>query len=435
MLPTIVMFIMAVILLMAMHILSDAAIDSDIRQQLKRSMYSNSHYVDIRGKDLEISEDFLYKDEYVHFLIIHRRKGILAGEYPYGIEEQMQDIRPRNNSVRSIYIDGEKYFFRDLRMGRRIFLRGIIKKSDADSVYRTIEWMAYMVIVGFVLLIFVSEFILTRRISRELKRLCSTAESIGNDMDISKRMEYEGRFKEISILAEANNRMLDRVEETFEMQEQFTSDVAHELRTPVAVMLAECQYAKERETRPEKFKESLDVVYRQSKKINRIITRLLEFSRLSQDRVEIGEEVIDLAAIAEVVCEDEQKKAGDAVSIEMDLQEVYTKGDINLISIVIQNLVSNAVKFSFAKGKIEVSTGETEKEVYVAVKDYGIGISKKDLSYIFRRFYKCDKARNAQGFGLGLDLSMKIVQKHGGTILVDSEEGKGSTFKVVLRKI
>ena len=76
-----------------------------------------------------------------------------------------------------------------------------------------------------------------------------------------------------------------------------------------------------------------------------------------------------------------------------------------------------------------------ENRVFVSVKDYGAGISEEDLPHIFKRFYKADKSRNSKGFGLGLPLAMKIAQKHGGTIIVESKEGAGSTFTLLLPNI
>ncbi len=100
--------------------------------------------------------------------------------------------------------------------------------------------------------------------------------------------------------------------------------------------------------------------------------------------------------------------------------------------IAIQNLLTNAVRYSGPGSPIEVETGTQDGMVFVRVRDYGAGISEEDLPYIFKRFYKADKSRNSQGFGLGLPLTMKIAQKHGGTVLVQSRQGEGSTFTLLL---
>lgn len=432
------MSIMAIIMLIMIRILSNAAVEYDIKQELSKAVNQNFRYVSIEDRELKVTENFSYRDEDVVFLILNKAGEILKGDYPEEVADTLISFPVKNTVGRSVVCNGEKYYVKDLRIGRSdskgIFIRGIIKKSDAYSHYRTIELVSYLSIVGIFCVIFIGELILSKRISIELKNMCKTAESIGSNLDMSQRMECDNRFHEIAILAQANNRMLDRMEQTFLTQEQFTSDVAHELRTPVAVVMAQCEYAKDKVTSKDEFEEVLDVVYRQSKKINTIITQLLNFSRLDQDRVQLQNETIDLMEIVESVCEEQEDKFGAAISMELHLKEAVTTGDINLISIVIQNLVTNAIKFSDEYGKIDIRTGEVENEVYVTVQDYGIGIKKEEQERIFQRFYKCEKSRNAEGFGLGLPLSVKIAEKHGGRITVFSEAGMGSIFTLYLPK-
>lgn len=249
---------------------------------------------------------------------------------------------------------------------------------------------------------------------------------------MSRRMEYAGRFYELDVLAQANNRMLDRLEETFRQQEQFTSDVAHELRTPIAVMAAQCQYVREKSVRKEEVWEAFEVIERQSSKVNEIISRLLELSRLDYDRRQIQKEDVDLPEIVQSVCEDLQLKSGDSLQFQFFLADAHIIGDINLIAIAVQNLLTNAVKYCPAESMIEVETGIRDHDAFVKVKDYGPGICEEDMGHIFKRFYKADKSRNSEGFGLGLPLTMKIAQKHGGTVLAESREGEGCTFTLLL---
>ena len=119
----------------------------------------------------------------------------------------------------------------------------------------------------------------------------------GQDKDLSQRVEYDGIIKEIDILSKANNRMLDRLEEIIEKQKQFTSDVAHELRTPVSVVMAQCQYARKHIHDKEEFDEAITLIERQIKKTNSIIMQLLQLSRLDQDRIRIDFEYVDIQDI------------------------------------------------------------------------------------------------------------------------------------------
>ena len=436
--PTVLMIVTAIIMLVMIHLLSDAAVTYDIKQDLRRNVLRNQAYVAIEDGKLEITKDFLYEDDYSTYVVIEKNGNVLAGSYPKEVESTLMKMKAKQENVRKVMKNGEKYYVKDLRVSRwngtPVFVRGIVKKSDAYSVYRTIERISMLCILGVFLALFIFQYVFAKQISKELKGMCETAEVIGRNMDVTKRIDYDGRFQEIAVLVEANNRMLERIEQSLRMQEQFSSDVAHELRTPVAVMLAECQYAESRLEVQEEVRETLDVMHRQSKKINDIISRLLDFSRLEQEDIQIRLDEIDLSNLAEVLCKEEQEKAGDHVTIRTDLKKAVIMGDVNLISIVIRNLLNNAVKFSPEKGIIEISTGKKEDAVYLSVRDYGIGMEQQEVDRIFQRFYKCEKSRNEEAFGLGLPLSMKIVKKHGGTITVESEKHKGSTFTVYFSK-
>lgn len=433
------MVVTAIIMLIMIRLLSDAAVSYDIKQDLRRNVLRNQAYVTVTEEGtLEIADDFLFQDDYSTYVVIEKNGKVIEGSYPKEIESILLKMRGKQELVRKIVDKGEKYYVKDLRISKwndkPIFVRGIIKKSDAYSVYRTIEWISTLCIIGVFVALFVFQYVFAKEISKELKELCETAETIGGDMDVTKRMEYEGHFSEVAVLVDANNRMLESIEQTLRMQEQFSSDVAHELRTPVAVVMAECQYAQNNPGCEEEYRETLDTIHRQSKKINDIISRLLSFSRLEQDDMEIKMKEINLAALAETLCAEEQQKAGDAVTIRTHMNRAVITGDADLISIVIRNLLSNAVKFSHEKGEIEVTTGKKDELVYISVRDYGVGMKKEELDRIFQRFYKCEKSRNEEGFGLGLTLSMKIVEKHGGTITVESQVNKGSLFTVWFNK-
>jgi len=132
----------------------------------------------------------------------------------------------------------------------RVYLRAIIRKSDIYSRYQMLEYLSYLSIAAVFCIAIAGGILLSKHISSSLKKMCQTAEAIGQNMNMSERMEYQGRFYELAVLTQANNRMLDRLEETFRQQEQFTSDVAHELRTPIAVMMAQCQYAHGKAVKP-----------------------------------------------------------------------------------------------------------------------------------------------------------------------------------------
>lgn len=432
-LPSLAISVMAVVMLVLVHILSNAAVEYDVKKTLAGGVRVNQKLLSVKEGKLEIPEDFEYKSDNIYFLILEQNGDIISGEYPEGFAAEVPvDL----TKTRSVKWEGEQYLIKDVRIkntGKDFYaLRGIVKKADIYSSYKSIENISYLSILAVFCVITAGGVILFRQISRVIKDMCQSIENIGQNADMSQRLEEDDRIYEIRVLAQANNRMLDRLEQMFRQQEQFTSDVAHELRTPIAVVMAQYQCVREENATREDLVEALEVIHRQSAKIEKIIVQLLNFSRLEQGRMQLGKEEIDLVEIVQSVCEEQQEKAGGEIEIEMRLSPAYGTGDIELIAIVIQNLIMNAIKFSLNRGKIEVSTGTRGSDIFVSVKDYGIGIDEEELPRIFHRFYKCDKSRNIEGFGLGLPLAMKIAEKHGGTIEVISKLGEGSTFTLIL---
>lgn len=425
---------MALAMLVFVHILANAAVEYDIKQNLEREIYKNLKevYVDEEGTVM-CNVNFMQADEDISFVILNGNGKVLLGKYPDGCP---QDIEIEVKKLHQTSAGGEVYYIRDVRKrnenGLPIFIRGIVRRSDAYSRYQTLEYLAFLSILLVSGIAIMGGIILSRQISGSLKGMCRFAEGIGQNMNMSGRMGLDGKFYELDVLVQANNRMLDRLEETFRQQEQFTSDVAHELRTPIAVMAAQCQYANGKTVSREDYQEAFEVIERQSAKVSAIISRLLELSRLDCDRRQIEEEDIDLPEIVQSVCEDLQQKSGDTLQFCLKLAQAHTVGDISLIAIASQNLLANAVKYSAPGSVVEAETGIRDDMVFLSVKDHGEGISEEDMAHIFKRFYKADKSRNSEGFGLGLPLAMKIAQKHGGTILAESEPGKGSIFTLLL---
>ncbi len=426
-------FVMAVVQILFVNIWSNVAVEYDVRQNLAREVRRNLKYVEIRDGELYFAEGYEQKQDGIYFLLLNDEMEAVAGSYP---DKFVPDEGAMLNHTRIVKCRGETFYVHDMQrtktLGTDYIMRGVVRRADIFSRYQTLEYFSYLSIVAVFGIVTVCGLVLGRRISGSLKGMCRTAETIGRDFSISERMEHNSRFYELAVLTDAENRMLDRIEHAVKEQEQFTSDAAHELRTPVAVISAQCQSVAGREQSREELLEALEVVERQAGRINAMIAQLLHLSRLDQEQTKIRREEIDLVEIVQSVCEDEQEKAGESVAIEMRLNKAETSGDISLIMIAFRNLLTNAIKFGAGCGGLEVETGTKDGEVYVSVRDHGCGIKEEELERIFQRFYKEDKSRNSQGIGLGLPLAQKIALRHGGRITAVSRAGEGSTFTLFL---
>ncbi len=425
---------LSAVMLIYVYFFAKIAINYDIQRTVTEAAAAKARYVSLKKGKLTVKDGF---DEYegnITALVIDRKGEVLYGSYPEGAPEQTEIYLLHAQALK--YGD-QLWYVRDRFKGRlpdpdsgkkrKVYIRTIVNKKDISSEYESMAVFAYGSILFLCGAILVIAFFFCRRIKRSMDAMCRSAESIGKDFNISKRITYEGNIYEIEVLNEANNRMLDRMEHVLKQQEQFNSDVAHELRTPVSVTLAQCEYALKHLDNLEEVDNAFHVIHRQSGKIHDIITQLLYLSRLEQGRSKLHCEEIDLQEVAESVIEEEEDILEGKLEIRKDLSPAETMGDISLIMIALQNLLSNAIKYAGGK-PVEVSTGQQGDRVFICVRDHGRGIAAEELGNIFERFYKEDKSRNSEGFGLGLSIAGKIMELCHGEVTAESKEGEGSQF-------
>lgn len=426
---------MTFIMLVFVNILAEGAVEEDLNLYLLNGIVNNIRNVSFKDGEIVNAQEFQTENEDVYYLLLKKEGEICVGSYPEGLEIT-QKIKP--GTLVMITYNGNRYYVLDRNSkrlsreaGENIMVRAVVNAKEVRSEYQRIEHRSYLMAGVMLLLVFLVSFYIARKITRPMKTICTVAEEIGIDDDFSKRIDYDGRFKEIRILSQADNRMLERIERQFQIQRQFNSDVAHELRTPTAVILAQCEYVKGCSPSQEDYKESIEVIERQAKKTNEIIRQMLRLSRMEQGRITCEFEMVNLADIVRVVCEEQQLKADKNIKIILELQDVERNVDIHLITSLLENLLQNAIKYSDEDAEICVGCRQEGEKTYVWVRDYGCGIPKEEQKDIFQPFYRTEQSRNSQGIGLGLPLALRIAELHKGTIKVQSESGKGSIFTFI----
>jgi two-component system phosphate regulon sensor histidine kinase PhoR len=217
---------------------------------------------------------------------------------------------------------------------------------------------------------------------------------------------------------------------------EFIANVSHELRTPLTSIKAIVETLQDGAI--EDRKVAMDFLGKVEVEVDgmaQMATELIELSRIETGKEQLRLELVDINALCQEIMsrfapQAERQKIALATSFEPGMALV--EADRERIRQVITNIVHNAIKFTPAGGKAVISTVTRDGSVVVSVSDTGIGISKEDLPHIFERFFKTDRSRLSSGTGLGLAIAKHIVQAHGGTITVASEEGHGSTFSFSL---
>jgi two-component system sensor histidine kinase EvgS len=242
----------------------------------------------------------------------------------------------------------------------------------------------------------------------------------------------------------------EQLKELDRMKSQFLSIASHELKTPITAMSGFLQVALRRvrrlgETAGDSpvteglrgITEQLEVVYRQTGKLARLIDELLDVSRIQTGRVEFHYGDVDMGELADEVATRMQfTTTAHQISVRRDSQNVVT-ADRDHLEQVLNNLVTNAIKYSPSGGSITIDVRPDEEGVRLSVTDEGIGIPGKELDAIFGLFYRSPDraARDAAGMGLGLYISREIVTRHGGRIWAESAGEKGSTLNVVIPRM
>lgn len=438
--------ITAFVMFLVINILAEGASKAYIRSELSRELRRNVWSVSYEDGELKLLEDFQsVNDENMYFLILDRSGEILAGEYPEEIPpEEIPGVIARKEyliteELLSPELGGREYYLLDRihtyltrKTGRTVIARCIVAKDLIPSPFKALWWIVYVSIALILVIACIFSYMIARMVSKPIGRLCEVAENIRRDNDLSLRMDYHGRFREIGILSEANNQMLDRLEKVFQSQKRFNSDVAHELRTPMAVVLAQCEAVRDHRCDGEQYREAVDVIYRQAQKTNDIVIQLLRLSRLEENKVLLEKEYVHLEDIVRSVCEEEELKAGGKAEFLFSFEDVSASVDVTLMAILIQNLVQNAVKYSDGKAVVEIDMRRADERIRISVRDHGRGISPEEQKHVFDPFYRTEKARSSGGFGLGLSIASRIAQLHGGELTVESEVGKGSCFELSL---
>lgn len=220
------------------------------------------------------------------------------------------------------------------------------------------------------------------------------------------------------------------------VRQDFISNISHELRTPLASLKALTETLRDGALEdPPAAKRFLEHMEIEVDALSQIVSELLELSRIESGRVPLKLERVIPAALVQSVMERmrmQTERAGLSLTSDVTEGLPLVMVDPPRMEQVLTNLLHNAIKFTPKGGSILISAKQEGSQVVFSVKDTGIGIPTIDLTRIFERFYKTDRARSGGGAGLGLAIARHLVEAHGGKIWVESVEGEGSTFSLTI---
>ncbi len=286
--------------------------------------------------------------------------------------------------------------------------------------------MLVTLLIGSVLIV-----IAVAMIAKPIKAVSEATKKVA-DGDFDLRLKVVGK-DELAVLARNFNIMTEALSRNDYIHRDFVSNVSHEFKTPIASIKGFGKLLKDPDLSETQRQEYIDIIVDESDRLWKLSANVLKLSELENGVLGLKKEAFSLdESIRRVVLLLQEKWEAKNIDLDIQLDEITYKGDQELMAQVIINLLTNAIHHSPVAGEIRIDLHETAKEIVIKITDTGKGITKADQEKIFDRFYKADQSRSTPGTGLGLTISQRIVSLHGGTIAVESELEKGSSFFVRL---
>jgi signal transduction histidine kinase len=386
-------------------------------------------------------------------LAVYDEQGVLYAEVPYhetsGATQQL-DSTLRDNFIRNGTMIVEDHSNTDQLIAFALlqpvhnaaaYLKVTIYKELIYEPIKTIRWIIYtgmFISIGLVLLVSIT---FSRSITLPILQLEKAAREI-SDGNTNQSLNLD-RSDEIGTLAKSLNRMADRLradnielKRLYKKQNQFFADITHEIRNPLHTIAGALEMLKIEALGDEQRNKYILTAEKQTQRINRLFKDLVTLQRYDSDDQFIQKQSFDIQKIIYSIIEILEHEAADkGLKLRSEADSCQVTGDPDKIEQVLENLVTNAIKFT-TDGSILITANQVDENVVVEVKDTGIGISGDHLDKLFDRFYRTDKARSRDkgGTGLGLSVVKSILEAHNSEIHVESKPGTGSRFWFSLPK-
>lgn len=386
---------------------------------------------------------------YKIFVVNENREATMYGA-PFRVENL------RTASVEQV-LDGQQYHgMRDLRT--ETFMTGFFSDELANTVgvpftyngktyalfmrpdikllFTEVHYLLGGMVVVMAIVSLLSMLIVAKKLIEPITKLTAAAKKVGEEqfngiLDIHRR-------DEIGQLAQSFQRMTEKLSENDRMRKEFISDVSHDFQSPLLNIKGYANLLIDSELPVLERQNYAKVIQSETERLSSLTKQLLLLTSLDQlesplkpIKLRLDEQLKEVIRKQRWLLEEKQ------ISLVMELDEAKITGDPALLEKVWENLLSNALKYTETDGEIDIRLKDGPDEVKVAIQDNGAGIAEQHLNRLFDRFYRVDHSRTqeVEGTGLGLSIVHQVVKLHGGRIEIDSEEGVGTTFTVILPQL
>lgn len=389
-------------------------------------------YIEYLDGYLEIDDDFLDQVNGIFSSLYQETGKLLYGENPSvraGMEIPFSD-----GIVQKVTWNRTAYYIYDRLLSGYgvdgLWLRGIVSHSQGTQQLQWLVRLSLIILPALFALAVIGGYWIAGKALRPVHQITQAAAQISQGQDLEKRIHLGNGTDELHQLADVLDSMISRLDKAFKAEQQFTSDASHELRTPMSVIMAQCEYILEKTRTPEEYEEALEVIQRQGKKMSKMIEDMLCFARLEQNKDSYPKQMLDFSTLVQDICTDMALLRNRNIVLDWEIEpNIFLLGNAMLLTRMVTNLISNGFRYGNQNGSISVLL-KCKNAILLSVEDDGIGIPTEQQEKIFGRFYRADTARFSEGTGLGLAMVKDIAKYHGGTVEVTSVVGEGSRFTI-----
>ena len=349
-----------------------------------------------------------------------------------GHYEQDERVKRKNMGWREFAITyGVMVFLVGIQTGLLVFPAF----NALNPIAQIIIIMSYWAIVAF-LFSFLTNWQIKQNYDKPMRKLGSAAKKVAQG-DFSVYVEpihTADKYDYIDVMFLDFNTMVQELGSIETLKNDFVSNVSHEIKTPLAVIRNYTMALRNKKVSPETQEEYMNTIISATDNLSALVTNILKLNKLENQEIESVAEPYDLCdQLCECALQFESLWEEKGITFQADIEDKATiYAERNMLEIVWNNLLSNALKFTSPGGEVTLSQTSDDQVITVSVSDTGCGMDAETQKHIFDKFYQGDTSHSGEGNGLGLALAHRVIEKVGGTLSVVSKPGKGSTFTVTI---
>ena len=354
-------------------------------------------------------------------------KNLNLNHYPKDYDNKFFDTQLNQKPIRQIQVP-------IIQNSQTIgYLIVAMSLDDAEMVLGNLRNILVVAIPLILIVLYLIARFFAGKSIKPVSTIIETSSQITRD-NLSARIPLPSNKDELFLLSENINHLLDRIENAIEREKQFTSDASHELRTPLAVIKGTMEVLIRKPRKEEEYQEKIQFCIAEVDRLNLMVDQLLLLARFENQKQNIKQESIYLnALILDNLTRFSAKSESKKLKINTHFTEdFYIQSDNYLVSIIISNLVSNAIKYSNSNGVIDIELTKDFNEIIFSISDNGVGISDQDLNKIFSSFFRSNVSSHPEikGTGLGLSIVKRLCDLLNFKIAVESKQNEKTKFSL-----